>query len=43
MDKVLNMENVRRELAENGHTTVIMRLAKNFPAVRYLGTETEPD
>lgn len=39
MDKILNMKEARRELAEHGHATVVMRLAKHFPAVRYLGPE----
>ncbi|WP_405976523.1 hypothetical protein OG496_55300 [Streptomyces sp. NBC_00988] len=39
MDKILNMPEAQRELAEHGHATVIMRLAEHTPAVRYLGTE----
>ncbi|MEV4865504.1 hypothetical protein MRBLMF1_006986 [Streptomyces ossamyceticus] len=39
MDKILNMKEARRELAEQGHAKVIMRLAERFPAVRYLGDE----
>ncbi|MFI9835248.1 hypothetical protein ACIHIX_47180 [Streptomyces sp. NPDC051913] len=39
MDKILNMREARRELAEQGHAKVIMRLAERFPAVRYLGAE----
>ncbi|MCX5095844.1 hypothetical protein OOK36_44970 [Streptomyces sp. NBC_00365] len=39
MNKILNMKEARRELAEHGHATVVMRLAEHIPAVRYLGTE----
>ncbi|MFB6643759.1 hypothetical protein ACFCYF_41755 [Streptomyces chartreusis] len=39
MDKILNMKEARRALAEQGHAKVVMRLAEHFPAVRYLGTE----
>ncbi|MFJ8794126.1 hypothetical protein [Streptomyces sp. NPDC102462] len=39
MDKILNMKEARRRLAEHGRATVVMRLAERFPAVRYLGPE----
>ncbi|WP_433456597.1 hypothetical protein ACQPXS_47310 (plasmid) [Streptomyces sp. CA-142005] len=39
MDKILNMEEARRDLAAHGHATVVLRLAERFPAVRYLGPE----
>ncbi|MFJ2651868.1 hypothetical protein ACIO1C_34735 [Streptomyces sp. NPDC087420] len=39
VDKILNMGEARRELAEHGRATVVMRLAECFPAVRYLGAE----
>ncbi|MCX4461148.1 hypothetical protein OG585_47265 (plasmid) [Streptomyces sp. NBC_01340] len=39
MDKILNMGQARRELAEHGVATVVLRLAERFPAVRYLGAE----
>ncbi|MEU4259640.1 hypothetical protein AB0B42_26435 [Streptomyces fradiae] len=39
MDKILNMGEARRELAEHGHATVVMRLAEHIPSVRYLGAE----
>lgn len=39
MDKILNMKEAQRELAEHGHAKVIMRLSERFPAVRYLGNE----
>ncbi|WP_329529644.1 hypothetical protein [Streptomyces sp. NBC_01462] len=39
MDKILNMKKARRDLAERGHATVVMRIAERFPAVRYLGPE----
>jgi hypothetical protein len=39
MDKILNMKEARRQLAEHGRATVVMRLAERFPAVRYLGPE----
>ena len=39
VDRILNMGAARRELAEHGRATVVMRLAERFPAVRYLGAE----
>jgi len=39
VDRILNMGEARRELAEHGRATVAMRLAWRFPAVRYLGAE----
>ncbi|MFJ8113053.1 hypothetical protein [Streptomyces sp. NPDC096132] len=39
MDKVLNMQQARRDLAAHGHATVVLHLAERFPPVRYLGTE----
>ncbi|WP_405849799.1 hypothetical protein [Streptomyces sp. NBC_01518] len=39
MDKILNMREAQRELAEHGRTPVIMRLAEHTPAVRHLGTQ----
>ncbi|MFE5844237.1 hypothetical protein ACFQ7N_21690 [Streptomyces niveus] len=39
MDKILNMKEARRDLAARGHTTVVMRIAERFPAVRYLEPE----
>ncbi|MEW1648632.1 hypothetical protein [Streptomyces sp. NPDC091219] len=39
VDNILNMGAARRELAEHGSTTVVMRLAERFPAVRHLGAE----
>lgn len=43
MDKILNMKEARRDLAEHGHATVVMRLAEHIPAVRYLGTDNSED
>ncbi|MFF5837849.1 hypothetical protein ACFY7V_24565 [[Kitasatospora] papulosa] len=39
MDKILNMKEARRDIAALGHATAVLRLARNFPAVRYLGSE----
>ncbi|MEU9413295.1 hypothetical protein AB0E08_47455 [Streptomyces sp. NPDC048281] len=39
MDKILNMREARRALAEHGHATVVMHLAERTPPVRYLGPE----
>ncbi|MER7576887.1 hypothetical protein [Streptomyces sp. NPDC126514] len=39
MDKILNIKGARRDLAERGHVTVVLRIAEPFPAVRYLGPE----
>ncbi|MFF3942986.1 hypothetical protein [Streptomyces phaeofaciens] len=39
MDKALNLEEARRDLAAHGHATVVLRLAERFPAVRHLGPE----
>jgi hypothetical protein len=39
MDKIFNMGEARRELAEQGQAKVITRLAERFPAVRHLGDE----
>ncbi|MEU5115902.1 hypothetical protein AB0G64_30870 [Streptomyces longwoodensis] len=39
VDKVLNLRDAKRELADTGHATVRMRVAKSAPAQRYLGTQ----
>ncbi|MET8831608.1 hypothetical protein ABZX40_37975 [Streptomyces sp. NPDC004610] len=39
MNKILNMSEAQRALAEHGHATVVMRLAEHSPPVRYLGPE----
>ncbi|WP_405996638.1 hypothetical protein [Streptomyces sp. NBC_00986] len=39
VDKILNMREAWRELADHGHATVIIRLAEHTPAVRHLGTQ----
>ncbi|MFE4492473.1 hypothetical protein ACFRKD_08435 [Streptomyces niveus] len=39
MDKILNMQEARRDLTARRHATVVMRIAEHFPAVRYLGPE----
>ncbi|SMF85880.1 hypothetical protein SAMN02745830_07070 [Streptomyces sp. Amel2xC10] len=33
------MPETRRDRAPHGHTTVVLRPAERFPAVRYLGPE----
>ncbi|MFF5306688.1 hypothetical protein ACFY5F_45745 [Streptomyces sp. NPDC013161] len=39
MDKILNMREAQRELADRGRTTVTIRLAEHTPVVRHLGTQ----
>ncbi|MFC7794142.1 hypothetical protein [Streptomyces cinereoruber] len=44
LDKVLNLAEARRELAENGQATVRLRVSKQFPATRHLpDTQTSPE